>query len=85
MGMQGQEPLVLRLDDLPADALVNDIVYAPLETALLAAARARGNMAVDGLGMLLHQAVPGFEAWFGVRPTVTAELRELIVKDLGGK
>ena len=72
-------------DDLPADALVNDIVYAPLETALLAAARARGNMAVDGLGMLLHQAVPGFEAWFGVRPTVTAELRELIVKDLGGK
>lgn len=85
MGMQGQEPLVLRLDDLPADSLVNDIVYAPLETALLAAARARGNMAVDGLGMLLHQAVPGFEAWFGVRPTVTAELRDLIVKDLGGK
>lgn len=85
MGMQGQEPLMLRLDDLPTDALVNDIVYAPLETGLLAAARARGNMAVDGLGMLLHQAVPGFEAWFGVRPAVTAELRALIVKDLGGK
>jgi shikimate dehydrogenase len=85
MGMQGQEPLVLRLDDLPVEALVNDIVYVPLETDLLAAARVRGNMAVDGLGMLLYQAVPGFEAWFGVRPEVTAELRDLIVRDLGGK
>jgi len=85
MGMQGQEPLVLRLDDLPETALVNDIVYVPLETDLLAAARARGNLAVDGLGMLLHQAVPGFEAWFGVRPAVTPELRNIIVRDLGGK
>ena len=85
MGMQGQEPLALRLDDLPGDAVVNDIVYVPLETALLAAARARGNVVVDGLGMLLHQAVPGFEAWFGVRPTVTPELRDLIVSDLEGK
>lgn len=85
MGMQGQEELVLRLDELPVGALVNDIVYVPLETGLLAAARARGNMVVDGLGMLLHQAVPGFEAWFGVRPAVTAELRDLIVRDLGGK
>ncbi len=85
MGMQGQEPLLLRLDDLPAEALVNDIVYVPLETDLLAAARARGNLAVDGLGMLLHQAVPGFEAWFGVRPEVTPELRAIIVNDLGGQ
>ncbi|MBI1180713.1 MAG: shikimate dehydrogenase [Alphaproteobacteria bacterium] len=83
MGMQGQPPLELDLADMPADAVVNDIVYAPLETGLLAAARARGNVAVDGLGMLLHQAVPGFEAWFGVRPEVTAELRQIIVRDLG--
>jgi shikimate dehydrogenase len=85
MGMHGQEPLVLRLDELPETALVNDIVYAPLETDLLAAARRRGNLAVDGLGMLLHQAVPGFEAWFGVRPEVTADLRDIIVRDLEGK
>ncbi len=85
MGMQGQEELALRLDDLPRGALVNDIVYVPLETGLLAAARARGNLAVDGLGMLLHQAVPGFEAWFGTRPRVTPALREIIVRDLGGK
>ena len=85
MGMQGQEELALRLDDLPRGALVNDIVYVPLETGLLAAARARGNLAVDGLGMLLYQAVPGFEAWFGTRPRVTPALREIIVRDLGGK
>lgn len=85
MGMHGQEPLALRLDDLPELALVNDIVYVPLETDLLAAARRRGNLAVDGLGMLLYQAVPGFEAWFGVRPEVTADLRDIIVRDLGGK
>ena len=85
MGMHGQEPLTLRLDDLPETALVNDIVYVPLETDLLAAARARGNLAIDGLGMLLYQAVPGFEAWFGVRPEVTADLRDIIVRDLGGK
>lgn len=85
MGMQGQEKLALRLDDLPVTALVNDIVYVPLETDLLAAARARGNPAVDGLGMLLYQAVPGFEAWFGVRPEVTPALRDLIVRDLGGR
>ncbi len=85
MGMQGQEPLALRLDELPPEALVNDIVYVPLETGLLASARARGNLAVDGLGMLLYQAVPGFEAWFGVRPEVTPALRDLIVRDLGGK
>jgi shikimate dehydrogenase len=77
-------------DDLPADpvllparAIVCDIVYVPLETPLLAAARASGLKTVDGLGMLLHQAVPGFERWFGVRPEVTRELRSLIVADLG--
>jgi shikimate dehydrogenase len=69
---------------LPAHAVVTDIVYAPLETPLLAAARARGLRTVDGLGMLLHQAVPGFERWFGRRPLVTPQLRALIVADLDG-
>jgi len=67
---------------LPDNAIVSDIVYVPLETPLLAAARARGLVGVDGLGMLLHQAVPGFERWFGVRPQVTPELRAHIVADL---
>ena len=66
---------------LPPDALVNDLVYTPLETPLLAAARTRGNPVVDGLGMLLHQARPGFEAWFGVAPRVTAELRAVVMAD----
>ncbi|PCJ68805.1 MAG: shikimate dehydrogenase [Rhodobiaceae bacterium] len=83
LGMKNMEPLTLNLDRLPTTALVADIVYAPLETNLLARARARGNRTVDGLGMLLHQAVPGFEAWFGVRPEVTPELRALILEDLG--
>ncbi len=82
LGMSGQPPLELDLDALPGDAVVNDIVYAPLETPLLAAARARGNPAVDGLGMLLHQARPGFEAWFGVRPEVTAALRDFVLDGL---
>jgi len=82
LGMKGQLPLALDLAPLPAGAAVADIVYAPLETDLLAAARARGLAAVDGLGMLLHQAVPGFEAWFGVRPEVTPALRDVIVADL---
>jgi shikimate dehydrogenase len=64
--------------------VVADIVYSPLETELLAAARARGNRVVDGLGMLLHQAVPGFERWFGVRPEVTAELKGHVAATLGG-
>jgi shikimate dehydrogenase len=68
---------------VPADATVADIVYSPLETPLLAAARARGNRIVDGLGMLLHQAVPGFERWFGVRPEVTPELRAHVAAHLG--
>ncbi len=74
LGLKGKPPLDLDLKLLPADAVVADIVYSPLETPLLAAAMARGNRTVDGLGMLLHQAVPGFERWFGVRPEVTADL-----------
>ena len=77
-GMVGQPPLDLSLDRLPVSALVNDIVYVPLETPLLKEARALGLKTVDGLGMLLHQAVPGFEAWFGVRPEVTPALRARI-------
>jgi shikimate dehydrogenase len=81
-GMHGELDMPIDLDRLPANALVTDIVYVPLETPLLAAARARGLKTVDGLGMLLHQAVPGFERWFGVRPEVTSELRALIVADI---
>jgi shikimate dehydrogenase len=84
LGMTGQPPLDLSLDGLKRDALVCDIVYAPLETPLLLAARARGLRNVGGLGMLLHQAVPGFERWFGVRPEVTPELRALIEADVRG-
>lgn len=82
LGMRGQAPLDLDLAGLPRTAAVADLVYVPLETPLLAAARARGHVAVDGLGMLLHQAVPSFEAWFGVRPDVTAELRALVAATL---
>ena len=77
-GMVGQPPLELALDALPTTALVSDIVYIPRETPLLAAARKRGNPAVNGLGMLLHQARPAFRAWFGIMPDVTPELRALI-------
>lgn len=80
LGMQGQRALELDLAALPISALVNDIVYAPLETDLLARARARGNQVVDGLGMLLHQARPGFEAWFGRLPEVTDALRAHVLK-----
>ena len=79
LGMEGQPPLSLDLARLSASAVVNDLVYAPLETPLLAAARQQGNPAVDGLGMLLHQARPGFEAWFGVRPEVDAALRDFVL------
>ncbi|MFC3675566.1 shikimate dehydrogenase [Ferrovibrio xuzhouensis] len=81
LGMAGQPPLDLALDDLPASALVNDIVYAPLETDLLARAAARGNPVVDGLGMLLHQGRPGFAAWFGVAPAVTPALRAAVLAE----
>jgi shikimate dehydrogenase len=77
-GMAGQPPLDLELDDLPRAALVYDLVYNPLHTPLLRGARARGNPIVGGLGMLLHQARPGFQAWFGVLPEITAELRRAI-------
>lgn len=83
MGMTGNPPLELDLSRLPVTAVVNDIVYAPLVTALLASAGGRGNPAVDGLGMLLHQARPGFAAWFGVEPKVTAGLRAHVLRGLG--
>ena len=82
LGLRGQPSLDLDLAALPADAVVADLVYVPLETPLLAAARARGNKVADGLGMLLHQAVPSFAAWFGVTPEVTAELRAAVAATL---
>lgn len=82
LGMTGQPALDLALDDLPATAVVNDIVYSPLETPLLAAAAGRGNPVVDGLGMLLHQARLGFAAWFGIDPDVTPALRRHVLQDL---
>ncbi|MBN9005630.1 MAG: shikimate dehydrogenase [Rhizobiales bacterium] len=82
LGMKGQPPLEIDLAPLSADAVVADLVYVPLETPLLAAAKARGLKTADGLGMLLHQAVRGFELWFGQRPTVTVELRQLVEADL---
>jgi shikimate dehydrogenase len=77
-GMTGQPPLDLSLERLPQSALVNDIVYIPRETPLLVAARARGNRTVTGLGMLLHQGVPAWKAWFGIEPKVTPELRAAV-------
>jgi len=83
LGMSGQPALAIDLAALPAEALVTDIVYNPLETGLLAAARARGHAVVDGLGMLLHQARPGFRAWFGVDPEVTDAQRATVLAGLG--
>lgn len=82
LGMRGAPPLELPLTNLPVAATVCDIVYVPLATPLLNAARRRGNTVVDGLGMLLHQAVPGFAAWFGIKPQVTRDLRDLVVADI---
>lgn len=82
LGMRGQPPLSVDLAPLPQEAVVADLVYVPLQTALLQAARQRGLATADGLGMLLHQAVRGFQLWFGVRPEVTAELRALVEADL---
>lgn len=79
LGMTGGNPLEMRLDAAPTTALVTDMVYNPLETNLLRAARQRGMPTVDGLGMLLHQARPGFRAWFGVDPGVTPELRDAVL------
>jgi shikimate dehydrogenase len=77
-GMIGQQPLDLDLAALPSDALVCDIIYNPLQTKLLADAAARGNPTVNGLGMLLHQARPAFQAWWGVMPDITPELRKTV-------
>jgi shikimate dehydrogenase len=84
LGMRGQPPLELDVARLPMEAVVADLVYVPLLTPLLSAARARDLRTADGLGMLLHQAVRGFELWFGQRPQVTPELRALVEVDLTG-
>jgi shikimate dehydrogenase len=84
LGMHGQPALELDVNRLPSDAVVADLVYVPLETPLLTAARGRELRTADGLGMLLYQAVRGFELWFGRRPEVTSELRALIEADLKG-
>jgi shikimate dehydrogenase len=84
LGMANQPRLAIDLARLPPHGVVADIVYVPLETELLAAARARGLKTSGGLGMLLHQAVPGFERWFGQRPAVTPELRALVAHDIAG-
>lgn len=83
LGMKGQPPIDLDLSRLPGAAAVCDIVYTPLETALLAAARQRGNRCIDGLGMLLHQGRMGFEAWFGAKVGVSVEQRRAVAADLG--
>ena len=85
LGMVGQPPLAIDLAPLPVKAVVADIVYAPLETGLLRQAAARGLRTSGGLGMLLHQAVPGFARWFGKTPRVTAELRALVAADIAGQ
>ena len=82
LGMRGQPPLAVDLSPLPPDTVVSEIVYVPLETALIRAAKARGHRAVSGVGMLLHQAVPGFERWFGMKPCVTPELRGVVEADI---
>ncbi|MFO1122263.1 MAG: shikimate dehydrogenase [Hyphomicrobiales bacterium] len=82
LGMSGQPPLAIDLSALPQEAAIADIVYTPLVTDLLVAARHRGHAIVPGLGMLLHQAVPGFEKWFGQRPVVTAALYDLAARDI---
>jgi shikimate dehydrogenase len=82
LGMKGQPELVIDVSLLPAHAVVADLVYVPLQTPLLEAAKARGLRTADGLGMLLCQAVRGFELWFGQRPEVTPELRALVEADL---
>ena len=81
--MVGKPPLEINIDQLRDDAVVNDIVYAPLETDLLKSAKILGYQPVDGIGMLLHQARPGFEAWFGQRPEVTDELCAHVLAGLG--
>jgi shikimate dehydrogenase len=84
LGMTGKPPLEIALDHLPRQASVADIVYNPLETDLLRAAKARGHRTMDGLGMLMHQAVPAFAAWFGVTPKVTPALRAELERAVRG-
>jgi shikimate dehydrogenase len=81
-GMRGQPALALALDELPKDARVTDLIYVPLETPLLVEAKARGHRTIDGLGMLLHQAKPGFTAWFGIEPPVDSSLRRHVLAGL---
>lgn len=80
LGMEGQPPLELSLEKLPLTAVVTDIVYTPLVTPLLRTARDRGHTVVDGLGMLIHQAIPAFRTWFGMKPEITPELRPHLLK-----
>jgi len=82
LGMAGQPPLTVDLAPMPRDAVVNDIVYVPMETELIGAARARNLRVAGGLGMLLHQAAPGFEHWFGQKPEVTPALRAAVQKSI---
>ena len=84
-GMVGQPALDLSLDRLPKTALATDIIYTPLESPFLVAARARGNATVNGLGMLLHQGLPAWKMWFGIEPVVTPELRKLMERSITGK
>ncbi len=83
-GMIGEPALDIRLDRLPVDALVSDIIYVPLETPLLAAARERGNRTINGVGMLLHQGRPAWKLWFDIEPEVTPELRERMERSIAG-
>jgi len=83
-GMVGEPTLDLRLDKLPVSALAADIIYTPLESPFLAAARKRGNRTVNGLGMLIHQGPPAWKLWFGIEPVVTAELRERMERSIAG-
>jgi shikimate dehydrogenase len=85
LGMTGQAPLPVDLARARATTIVADIVYVPLRTPFLAAAEARGLATIDGLGMLLHQAVPGFARWFGVTPEITPALRAMVIDDIEGR
>jgi shikimate dehydrogenase len=85
LGMVGQPPLEIDLAPLKATAIVYDVIYVPLETGILKAARQKGHRTVDGLGMLLHQGVEGFSYWFGLRPEITPELRQLLIDDIIAK
>jgi len=85
LGMLGKPPLDVDLAPLKPGAIVYDVIYVPLETAILKEAKSRGHRTVDGLGMLLHQAVEGFNHWFGQKPEVTEEIRQLLIDDIRAK